>query len=130
MRSLQAVVAAPLTLVLALSTPVFAQTRHAVPPSSVAQAVVEHVAQQDTERAAIREALARPEAQRVASAMNLDMTKVSAMVDTLSPDALAKAAASAQQVNASLVGGASTVTISTTTIIIGLLIILLIIVAD
>ncbi len=130
MRTLQAVVVGPLTLVLALSTPAFAQSRHAVPPAALAQAVAQHVAQQDTNRATVRQALARPEVQQVAAATGVDLGKVTAMVDTLSPEALAKAAASAQQVNQSLVGGASTVTISTTTILIGLLILIIILVAD
>lgn len=130
MRTLRLLIATPLTVLLALSSPVAAQERHAVTPEAVAQTVAQHVAEQDTQRAAIRQALARPEVQQVAAAAGVDLAKVTASVDTLSGDSLAQAASQAQQVNDSLVGGASTVTISTTTIIIVLLVVILILVID
>lgn len=130
MRKLGTIVVAPLTLVLALSAPSFAQQRHAVPPSQLSQAVAERVANQDTQRAAIRTALAQPEVARVAASAGIDLAKVASAADTLGPEALTRAAAAANDVNQSLVGGASTVTISTTAIIIILLIVILIVVAD
>ncbi len=130
MRTFRSVLAALLTLILGLSGSAFAHERHAVEPAQIAHAVANRVAQQDIQRAAIREALARPEVARMASGLGIDLAGVAASVDTMGPDALAQAADAAGKVNQSLVGGASTVTISTTTIIIGLLIILLIIVAD
>ena len=77
----------------------------------------------------MREALARPEVQAVASSLGLDLTRATAAVDTMSGADLARAADAAQQVNQQLVGGASTVVISTTTIIIILLLVILLIIA-
>ena len=120
--------AAPLTLVLALSASAFAQERHAVAPADLARAVVQHDANQDADVAAIHEALSRPEVRAVAGRTGVDIDRVTASVDSLDPSTIARAAASARDVNAALVGGASTVTISTTTIIIVLLLIILIVV--
>ena len=120
--------AALLILVLALSTSAFAQERHLVAPADLAQAVVQHGANQDADRAIIREALSRPEVRAVAERTGIDIDRVAASVDSLDPSAMARAAASARDVNTALVGGASTVTISTTTIIIVLLLIILIVV--
>ncbi len=125
----RSVVAASLTAILSLAVPASAQERHVVAPAAVAQAVVQGVAQQDTNRATINAALARPEVQQVASGTGIDLSKVAASVATLTPAQLAQAAAQAQQVNDSLAGGASTVTISTTTIIIALLILIIVLVA-
>jgi hypothetical protein len=130
MRMIRSVVATSLIAILAVAVPASADQRHAVAPEAVAQAVAERVAQQDTDRATIRAALARPEVKDVAATAGIDLAKVSAAVDTMSPAQLAQAASHAQQVNDSLVGGASTVTISTTTIIIVLLVVILILVID
>jgi hypothetical protein len=95
----------------------------------LSQTVTTQVAQQDADRAAIHEALNRPEVRDVAAKSGIDLDRVNASVDTLSGTALSQVAAAAQQVNHSLVGGASTVVISTTTIIIALLVVILIVVA-
>lgn len=113
-----------------MAIPASADQRHAVAPNAIAQAVAQRVAQQDTDRATIREALARPEVKDVAATAGIDLTKVSAAVETMNAAQLAQAATQAQQVNESLVGGASTITISTTTIIIVLLVVILILIAD
>jgi hypothetical protein len=130
MRTIQTLLAAPLLLVLGLSPSAFAQERHAVAPADIARAVTQHVAEQDADRAAIQEALTRPEVRAIAARTGVDIDRLAASVDSLDPDAVARAAASAREVNTALVGGASTVTISTTTIIIVLLIVILILVAD
>ena len=129
MRLLRMLVVAPLMLALALSTSALAQERHAVPPDALAAAVTEHVSQQDLDRSAIHEALARPEVRQIAATAGIDLDRVSTSVGTLSGDSLSRAAAAARDTNQALVGGASTVVISTTTIIIALLVLLLIIVA-
>jgi hypothetical protein len=116
-------------LVTALPASALAQTRHAVEPAIIAGLVSQHIAQQDADRAAIREALARPEVRRVASSAGLNVDRMAAAADALSGDDLARAAQVAQRVNDSIVGGATTLVISTTTIIIALLVLLVILVA-
>ena len=129
MRTFRTLLVAMLVFTLALSSAAFAQDRHAVDPSVLSQTVTTQVAQQDADRAAIHEALNRPEVRDVAAKSGIDLDRVNASVDTLSGTALSQVAAAAQQVNHSLVGGASTVVISTTTIIIALLVVILIVVA-
>src|SRR5581483_5110221 len=106
----------------------FAADQHVVSPQQLAATVSGVAAQQDADRAAIREALARPEVRDAARSLSIDIDRVTAATDTLSGADLAKAADTARQVNHQLVGGASTVVISTTTIIIALLLIILLIV--
>jgi hypothetical protein len=129
MRLFQQVLVLPLAALMAVATPAFADQRHAVDPSALAGAVSQHAARQDADRAAIREALARPEVQSTAATLGVDVARMSASVDTMSAAELARAANAARQVNDSLVGGASSVTISTTTLIIALLVVILLIVA-
>ena len=114
----------PLVILMAGS----AAAQHVVPPQQLAATIAEQMTRQDADRAAIREALARPEVRAVASSMKIDMDKVMTTVDTLSGVDLAQAGNAARQVNQQLVGGASTVVISTTTIIIVLLLLILLIV--
>ena len=106
----------------------FAGQQHIVDPSQLAAAVTRHVATQDADRAAVRDMLARPAVRDLATNLGLDMTRMTAAVDTLSGSDLERAAASARQVESQLVGGASTVTLSTTTIIIILLVFILLVV--
>ena len=113
---------------LAGSTSAFAQARHAVDPSTIGQTVTAAGAQQDADRAAIREALARPEVKSAAASMGVNVDTIAPSIATLSGPDLARAASSARQVNDSLAGGGS-VTLSTTLIIIILLVLILLIVA-
>src|SRR5262245_37344841 len=129
MSTLRNIFVAPLSLLMMMASPVFADQRQAVEPSQLATVVGQHAAKQDADRAALREALARPEVKAVAGKLGLDMKRATAAVETMSGADLIQAANAAGQVNQQFVGGASTVTISTTTIIIALLIIILIIVA-
>lgn len=129
MRTFRTVLVALLMFTLALTPTAFAQERHAVSPSALAQAVTAQVAQQDSNRAAIHEALNRPDVRAVAAKSGLDLDRMLASVDTLGGSALSQVASAATPVNQALVGGASTVVISTTTVIIALLLIILIVVA-
>ena len=129
MHTLRLVVVAPLILCLAISAPAFAQQRHAVDPSLLARTVDQHVARHDADRAAIREALARPELQQIAQQLGVDLTRVNGAVATFSGADLERAGTAARHVNEALAGGASSVVISTTTIIIALLVVILLIVA-
>lgn len=117
----------PLMVLMMASSTAFAGQQHVVAPSQMASTVADHVAKQDADRAAVHEALARPEVQQVASSIGLDLTRATAAVDTLSAADLDRAASAAREVNQQLVGGASTIVISTTTVILILLIILLIV---
>jgi hypothetical protein len=107
----------------------FADPQHIVDPSQLAAAVAQRVATQDADRAAIRDMLARREVRDLVTELGLDMTRLTAAVDTLSGGDLERAAANARLVDQQLVGGASTITLSTTTIIIILLVLILLIVA-
>jgi hypothetical protein len=115
-------------LVMLMAIPAGA-AQHVVPPQQLAAAVAEQTTQQDADRAAVREALGRPEVVAVAKSMNVDMDKVTATADTLSGVELVQAARTARQLNHQLVGGASSITLTTTTIIIILLLVILLIVA-
>jgi hypothetical protein len=128
MHPIRTLLALPL-MALLLASPAFAEQQHLVAPGQLAAAVADAAAKQDNDRAAVREALARPEVQEVASKLGLDLTRATAAVDALSGADLEKAANAAQQVNDQLVGGASTVVISTTTIIIILLLVIILIIA-
>jgi predicted xylose isomerase-like sugar epimerase len=90
---------------------------------------MQHAAQQDADRAAIRAALARPEVREVAEKAGLDIDRANAVVNTLDGAGLDRAASVARQVNEQLSGGSSTIVISPTTIIIVLLLVLLIVIA-
>jgi hypothetical protein len=129
MQSIRTLLVYPLVALLMVSSSAFAGQQHVVSPGQLAAAVADSAAKQDTDRAAVREALERPEVQAVASKLGLDLSRATSAVDTLTGADLDKAANAAQQVNEQLVGGASSVVISTTTIIIILLLVVILIVA-
>jgi hypothetical protein len=114
--------------IMAVPASAFADGRHVVGRAAIAATLAAHVEHQDGDRAAIRDALSRPEVREMAARMGLDMDRAMRAVDALSGQDLDRAAAAARQVNDQLVGGA-TLVISTTTIIIALLVVILLIVA-
>ena len=118
-----------LVVLTATSSSAFAGQQHLVTPSQLAAAVADQVARQDADRAAIHEALARPEVRRMATSMGIDLARANAAIDTIAGAELERAATAAHQVNQQLVGGASTIVISTTTIIIILLLIIILVIA-
>lgn len=128
MPTVRTILLFPLLALMMATSSAFAGQQHVVAPSQLAAAVADSVAKDDANRAAVHEALARPEVQRVASSMGMDLTRAAAAVDTLPAGDLERAASAARDVNQQLVGGASTIVISTTTIIIVLLVIILIVV--
>jgi len=117
-----------LTVLITASSAVAAD-QHVVSPQQLAAAVGGHSARQDADRAAIHEALARPDVRDAARSLGLDLDRAGAAVDALAGPDLSKAANAARQVNQQMIGGASTVVISTTTIIIILLLVILLVVA-
>jgi hypothetical protein len=129
MRTIRQFLVLPLVLVTAMAAPAFADVQHLVPPAQLTATVTDRVAAQDASRAAIREALARPEVQDVAASMHLDLSRASAAIETLTGTDLEQAANAARTVNQQMVGGASTIVISTTTIIIILLLVIILIIA-
>jgi hypothetical protein len=129
MSTVRKLLVTPLILLVVAASPANAAQRHLVDSSQLAATVVEHVASQDADRAAVRDALSRDEVKNVAATLGVDLTRANAAVDTMSGEDLTRAADAARQVNRQLVGGASSVVISTTTIIIILLVIILLIVA-
>ena len=128
MQSVRRLLVFPLMALMLASSSAFAGQQHLVTPAQLATTVAEGVAKQDANRAAVHEALARPEVQSVASSVGLDLTRATAAIDTMSGADLERAAHAAQQVNQQLVGGASTVVISTTTIIIVLLLVIILVI--
>jgi len=128
MSTVRTLLIAPIIAIMIASS-AYAGQQHVVAPNQLAAAVAEHVAAQDADRAAVHEALGRPEVQAVASSMGVDLNRAAAAVDTMSAADLQRAAGAAHQVNQQLVGGASTVVISTTTIIIILLLVIILIIA-
>lgn len=129
MRTMRKLLACVLVVVTAMSSNALAQQRHAVDPAELAAAVNQHVANQDADRAVIREALGRAEVRQVAQRAGINLDRLTSAVDTMSANDLQLAADAARNVNQTLVGGATTLVISTTTIIIALLLLILIIVA-
>ena len=73
MRTIRQLLVFPLVLVTAMAAPAFADVQHLVPPGQLTATVTDRVAAQDASRAAIREALARPEVRDVATSMHLDL---------------------------------------------------------
>lgn len=130
MRTISRFLIGPLVFTFSVATSGFAQERHAVAPADLAKTVAQFSTKQDVDRAAVREALGRPEVRAMADRLGVNVEQIGASVDGLSPEELGRVAASARDVNEALVGGASTITISTTTIILVLLVVILILVAD
>ena len=129
MQMLRTLLAGPLVVLVALSSSAFGQDRHVVDRTALADAISQRVDKQEADRAAIREALGRPAVRDAASKAGIDVDRLSTTIETMTGADLERAAATARDLNQSLVGGASNVTISTTTIIIALLVIILLIVA-
>jgi hypothetical protein len=119
----------PAAFLVMASSPALAaqQEQHVVAPSELTSAVTAHVASQDADRAAVHQALQKPQVRDMASSMGVDLARVDGVVDTMSGPELAKAGDAARQVNQQLVGGASTLVISTTTIVLVLLLIIILV---
>ncbi|MGH9140484.1 MAG: hypothetical protein ACRD2I_05005, partial [Vicinamibacterales bacterium] len=99
MHPVRSLLAFPLIALLMASSSGFAEQQHVVGPDQLAAAVADAAAKQDVNRATVREALARPEVEAVASKLGLDLTRATAAVDAMSGADLEKAADAAQQVN-------------------------------
>ena len=98
MQSIRTLLVYPLVALLMVSSSAFAGQQHVVSPGQLAATVAGSAAEQDTDRATVREALERPEVQAVASKLGLDLSRATSAVDTMSGADLDKAANAAQQV--------------------------------
>ena len=105
-----------------------AAQQHIVNPDQLTATMTQNTIAEAGDRAAVHEALGRPEVRNVAVTMGVDLDRVNAAVDTMHGDDLEQAASAARRVNQELVGGDSSVTLTTTAIIIILLAIILLVV--
>ena len=128
MRTFASIVAVLVT-VLALGSPLNAQSSHAAPQSAIDAALQQHATSEATDRAAVLRLLERAEVQSIAGDIGLDLRRAKDAVGTLDATELAGLASQARQAEEGLAGGQSRITISTTLIVIALLVLILIIVA-
>lgn len=99
--------------------------RHVVGENEIQARIDQQIGQANADRQAIQTMLQREDVRRIAGSAGLDLERAGAAAGTLSGASLETLAAQAREVNASLVGGDSTVVISATTLIIILLILIL-----
>ena len=64
--------------VITAASPASAGDQHVVSPQQLAAAINAQLAQQDSDRAAIHEALARPQVVAIAKKMNIDLARAAA----------------------------------------------------
>src|SRR5262249_11414071 len=94
-----------LILLIAIPSRALAQDRHVLSPSTIAAAIAEHIAQEQADRAAIREALLQPEVRGLAAGAGVDVERLETLARTLSGSDLEAVASEARAVNQSLAGG-------------------------
>jgi hypothetical protein len=99
--------------------------RHVVGTTDIQAQIDRQAGQADADREAIQVMLRRADVRQVAGTAGLDLERASAAASVLSGPSLEQLAAQARVVNASLVGGDSTVVISATALIIILLLVIL-----
>ncbi len=118
-----------LLLCAALAGANLAAQQHVVDAADLQQLLDTRADDEEALRAVVHRILARPEVERVAQALGVDLGRTVDAVSTLDGAELAQMAAQAHAVDTSLVGGQGTITVSTTMIIIGLLALILLVVA-
>ncbi len=118
-----------LLLCAALAGANLAAQQHVVDAAELQQLLDTRADEEEALRAVVHRVLARPEIERVAQGLGVDLGRSVDAVSTLDGAELAQIAAQAHAVDTSLAGGQGTITVSTTMIIIGLLVLILIIVA-
>jgi hypothetical protein len=126
MRMLASIVVLMMVSLVAVISPVHAQTSHAAPQSALDAAVQDHAADAAADRETVARLLQRPEVQAIAGDLGLDLRRAASAVATLDGPQLTELAAQARQAERALAGGQS-VTISAIWIIIGLLVLILLI---
>jgi len=86
-----------LAALIAAPSATFAQQRHVIDPAAVAASVAQHAAEQDANRAAVREALTQPQVREMAGRVGLDIHRAAAAIDTLNASDLERAANAARE---------------------------------
>jgi len=100
---------------------------HAAPVDAIEQALQQHVASVDADRAVVQRILERPDVRALAAEMGVDLRRAQTAVATLDGERLTELASQARAAEQALAGGQGSVTISYTLIIIGLLVLILLI---
>ena len=126
MRILRSVIS--LLLCAALAGANLAAQQHVVDAADLQQLLDTRADDEEALRAVVHRVLARPEVERVAQGLGVDLGRAVDAVSTLDGAELAQMAAQARAVDTSLAGGQGSITVSTTMIIIGLLVLILIVV--
>jgi hypothetical protein len=105
-----------------------AQAPHAAPPSAIDQALEQHAAALDDDRAVVQRVLERPDVRALAAKVGVDVRRAQSAVATLQGEQLAQLAGQARQAEQALAGGqGGSITLSYTLIIIGLLVLILLV---
>jgi hypothetical protein len=102
--------------------------QHVLDSTQLATILSEEANTSTAQRAAVHDALTRPQVRRVASALGIDIRTLNATVEALGGNDLDKAAHLARQINSQGVPGPSSITVSTTTIVVVLLLLILVVV--
>jgi hypothetical protein len=129
MQNLRNILAAFLSVLLALPHAAAARQPSVADQAALDRAVAAHAARSDADRQTIHRLLDRPQVREIAARAGIDVKRADAAVAALEGAELHQVAAQARAVDDTLAGGQSKITLSTTTIIIGLLVLILIIVA-
>lgn len=103
--------------------------RHVIGEPELEELVAREARRRQRARQAVRRVLRRPEVERVAEAMGLDVRRAEAAVATVDGEELDHLARTARDVEDRLAGGDRTFTITATTLIIILLVVIIIILA-
>jgi hypothetical protein len=118
----------PVLFCILIGAPASAQTPHAAPPAAIDQALEQHAAAADDDRAAVLRILERPDVRALAAEMGVDVRRAQSAIATLDGEPLAELASRARQAEQALAGGqGGSITLSYTIIIIGLLVLILLI---
>lgn len=105
-----------------------AAARHVAPAAVLDEALQEHDAATDADRAVVLRVLARPDVRTLAAEVGVDIRRAESAIATLDGDQLAQLASRARQAEQALAGGqGGSVTLSYTLIIIGLLVLILLV---
>lgn len=115
--------------ILTLAPRAAAQPSHSAPQAALDQALQQHVATIEADRAVVLRLLERPDVRALAAEAGLDVRRAQSAVATLDGDRLAELASQARHAEQALAGGqgGGSVTLSYTLIIIGLLVLILLV---
>ena len=113
-----------------LATPLLANTETVVTNSELDAAMANRVDSEAASRQAILDLLGRDEVRGVVGRLGVDLTRVKAVVSTLSGEELQAASAQAQLADQALAGGDEKIVIGSTVLIIVLLVVIILVAAS